>query len=117
MKVFEARERRLSLRRKWRSKIVFEDEFGQGLIYLYSQDISLGGLFLEDPPPLKLGANLFLSFILPGRKRPLRVTGQVVRFVEHEMAGDKKLRQGAGVRFVDLDPKSFKQLAQFVQKS
>jgi len=115
MKFPDEKEKRLSLRRKWRSKVVFEDEFGHGLIYLYSQDISLGGLFLEDSPPLKLGANLFLSFVLPGHKRPLRVTGQVVRFVEHDVEGGKKLKRGAGVRFVDLDPKSFKHLAQFIR--
>lgn len=109
-------EKRLSLRRRWRSKIVFEDEFGQGLIYLYSKDISLGGLFLESSPPLRLGAQLFLSFTLPGKKRPIKVTGQVVRFVEHEVKGNLAPSADAGVRFVDLDPKSFKQLVSFVQK-
>lgn len=108
-----ATEKRLALRRKWRSKIVFEDEFGEGIIYLYSKDISLGGLFLEEPPPLSLGAQLFLSFMLPGKKRPLKVTGQVVRLVEHEEKG--ALSKGAGIRFVDLDTKTFQQLAAFLQ--
>ena len=115
MKIFETHEKRLSLRRRWRSKVVFEDEFGQGLIYLYSRDISMGGLFLENPPPIKLGAQLFLSFILPGKKRPLKVTGQVVRFLEHNGDAGEVLK-GAGIRFIDLDPKNFKMLADFVQK-
>lgn len=108
-------EKRIALRRKWRSKIVFEDEFGEGLIYLYSKDISLGGLFLEGPPPLKMGAQLFLSFVLPGKKRPVKVTGQIVRFVEHAV-GEEKKETGAGIRFVDLDVKSYRQLADFIQR-
>lgn len=117
MKGFGAPDRRLSLRRKWRSKIVLEDEFGEGLIYLYSKDVSLGGVLLEDPPPIKLGACLFLSFALPGKKRPLRVTGQVVRFVEHPTPENWPMRQGAGVRFLDMDTKTFRQLADFIQAS
>lgn len=105
-------DRRLNVRRPWRSKIIFEDEFGRGLVYLYSKDISLGGLYLENPPPLKMGAHLLLSFLLPGKKRPLKVTGQVVRFVEHEM--DAKVRTGMGVRFVDVDPETRRHLASFV---
>ncbi|MBI4224267.1 MAG: PilZ domain-containing protein [Deltaproteobacteria bacterium] len=100
------------MRRTWRSKIIFEDEFGRGLIYLYSRDISLGGLFLENPPPLKMGAQLLLSILLPGRRRPLKVTGQVVRFVEHEMGA--RVRCGLGVRFVDMDPEVLKHLSSFV---
>lgn len=106
-------EKRLTLRRKWRSKIVFEDEFGEGIIYLYSQDISLGGLFLEEPPPLKAGSQLFLSFLLPGEKHPVKVTGQVVRLVDHGATGE--ISKGAGIRFVDFDAKTFKSLASFIQ--
>lgn len=109
-------EKRLNVRRKWRSKIVFEDEFGDGLIYLFSKDISLGGLFLEKPPPLKLGAHLFLSFLLPNTKSPLRLTGQVVRFVEHNPVDSGETRIGAGIRFVDVDSKTFQQLAEFVNE-
>lgn len=113
-----AREKRLAIRRKWRSKIILEDEFGDGIVYLYSQDISLGGLFLKDPPPLKMGAHLFLSFLLPGRKRPLRLTGQVVRFIEYNEDGvTPAMRKGAGIRFVDIDPKTMKQLTEFIQKA
>ena len=110
-----AEEKRLSFRRKWRAKIVFEDEFGEGILYLYSKDISLGGLFLETPPPLKLGAHLFLSFVLPGKKRPLKMTGQVVRMVDSgEETGPHR---GAGIRFTDLDAKTFKALSGFVRES
>lgn len=115
MNLYKKNNRRLTLRRRWRGKIIFEDEFGEGLIYLYSKDISLGGLYLENPPPLRLGAQLLLSFALPGNKRPLKLTGELVRFVEHAMNGSGKVRAGAGVRFVDMDSESFKQLSQFIK--
>lgn len=117
MAEFEPPEKRLDTRKDWRSKIVFEDEFGCGLLYLYSKDISLGGLFLEEPPPLKLGAHLLLSFVLPGKKRPIKITGEVVRFIEHEMEGEPALRKGVGIRFVDVDPESRKQLSSFIFSS
>lgn len=110
------REKRLDIRRPSRLKVVFEDEFGKGLIYLYSKDISVGGLFLEATPPLKLGAHLFLSFILPGKKRPIRTTGEVVRFVEHDFKGREKVRRDAGIRFLDIDFKGLKQLTDFMQR-
>ena len=116
MSPFQSQEKRLNVRKSWRCKIIFEDEFGEGLLYLYSKDISLGGLFLEETPPLKLGAHLLLSFALPGKKRPLRLTGEVVRFVEHLMGPAKSLRKGVGVRFVDIDSESRQQLVDFVKE-
>lgn len=115
MNFFETNEKRLNLRRNWRAKIILEDEFGEGLIYLYSNDISLGGLLLENPPPLKLGSQLFLSFYLPGKKRPIRVTGQVVRFVEHSFNGTAAVEKRAGIRFVDLTPQTLKLLSEFIR--
>lgn len=109
-------EKRLSLRRRWRSKIILEDEFGAGLIYLFSKDISLGGLLLEQVPPIKLGSQLFLSFVLPGEKRPIRLTGQVVRFVEHAEEDFSKTTSEAGVRFLDLEGQTLKRLSEFIQQ-
>lgn len=108
-------EKRIHLRRSWSGKVFFENEFGEDVIYLYAKDISLGGLFLEDPPPFKTGGHLFLNFVLPGNKQPLKVTGEVVRFVTHEIGSTKGgCNGGAGIRFVDLDPKTFQHLAAFV---
>lgn len=107
-------ERRVFQRKNWRSQIVFDDEFGEGLMYLYSKDISLGGIFLEEVPPIRIGTQLFVSFVLPGKKRAIRLTGQVVRFVETNEKG--KILAGAGVRFSDLPENVFKQLGQFLQE-
>lgn len=93
-------EKRLHPRRTLRSQVIFEDESGEGFIYFYSTDISLGGLFLESDIPLKIGTRVFLSFNLRDGEAPLRVIGRVVR-VERETAQSLHI-VGMGLQFVDL---------------
>ncbi len=102
-------EKRLNPRKYWTGRVVFEDERGEGFLYLNARDVSLGGLLLEKAPPVQLGTRLLLAFVLPGKKRPIRVTGQVVRFLEEGHAG-------IGVRFIDLPAQTFHQLADFLQR-
>ena len=92
--------RRLHERKALKVKVVFEDEKGEGVFYVYSKDISLGGILLSSSIPVKIGTFLLISFELPIYKRPVRVTGEVVR------VGDG----GVGVRFVGLKKSVFKQL-------
>lgn len=102
-------ERRLYPRKSIRTAVVFEDEFSEGLFYVYSENISMGGLFLASSVPLRVGTMLFLSFTLPGYKRPIRVTGEVVRVVRPEGGGE-----GVGVRFVGLNGKALRRLEEFL---
>ncbi len=99
------KERRLHKRRRFRTKVVFEDEFGDGLFYVWSEDISIGGIFLESAIPVKVGTMLYLSFALPKHKRPIHITGEVVR-----IAGSL----GMGIRFVGLSVIARKRLEQFI---
>ena len=101
----DVRERRLHPRREFRTKVVFEDESGEGLFYVWSEDFSEGGVFLASVIPVKVGTLLFLSFVLTGHKRPVRVTGEVVR-----IAGTK----GMGIRFVGLSDLARKRLEDFL---
>ena len=101
----DVRERRLHPRKEFRTKVVFEDEFGDGLFFVWSQDFSEGGVFLESDVPVRIGTLLYLSFVLPGHKRPVRVTGEVVR-----IAGTK----GVGIRFVGLSDLARKRLENFL---
>jgi len=94
-------------RRDLRTAVVFEDEFGDGLFYVYSENISLGGLFLASSVPLKLGTMLFLSFHLPGYKRPMRLTGEVVRV-------QRPVGDGIGIRFVGVPANILKKLEGFL---
>lgn len=101
-------ERRVFPRRDLRTPVVFEDEFGEGLFYVYSENISLGGIFLASGVPLRPGTMLFLSFHLPEYKRPMRLTGEVVR-VSHAEGGG-----GIGVRFVGVPEAILKRLQLFI---
>lgn len=107
----QQQERRLYPRRPYRTEVVFDDEFGDGLFYVHSQDISMGGLFLASDIPVRRGTMLFLSFALPGHKRPIRVTGEVVRHARGNPTGDP----GVGVRFVGLSELARKRLEDFLQ--
>lgn len=106
------KEKRLYPRRSWRTKVVFENEFGEGIIYLYSKDLSLGGMFLEESPPLRVGTQLFLSFEIPESKKPIQVTAQIVRVV-NDIPSDV-FTNGIGIRFVDFAPQSLEVLSQFL---
>jgi hypothetical protein len=99
------KERRLYPRRHFRTKVVFEDEFRNGLFFEWSEDISVGGIFLASDIPVRLGALLYLSFVLPPHKRPIRVTGEVVRFSPSK---------GMGIRFVGLSDIAKKRLGEFI---
>ncbi len=100
-------ERRLHPRREHRTRVIFEDEFGDGLFYVWSEDFSIGGLFLASEIPVRVGTLLFLSFVLPGHKRPIRVTGEVVRRIVGASIG-------MGIRFVGLSELARKRLESFL---
>lgn len=100
-------DKRMHPRKNLRTAVVFEDELGDGLFYVYSENISLGGLFLASSVPLRIGTMLFLSFHVPGYKRPLRVTGEVVRV--QRPSGD-----GIGIRFMGVPTNILKKLEGFL---
>jgi uncharacterized protein (TIGR02266 family) len=64
-----------------------------------SQNISLGGLFLESPVPLPIGTTVQLRFQLPTQPEPVEVAGDVRWIVKKEGPGEKT---GIGIRFQGL---------------
>lgn len=102
-----SRERRLYPRRSCRTRVVFEDEFGEGLFYVHSKDISEGGLSLESAIPVRPGSLLFLSWELPGERQMLRATGKVMRSASGEV----------GIQFVDLPETMAKPLHHFLESA
>ena len=83
---------------------------GDGLFYVNSTDVSMGGVFLESDIPVRIGAMLLLSFVLPGHKRPVRVTGQVVRMTDCS----EDSCSGIGVRFLGLSEMARRRLEEFL---
>lgn len=107
-------EKRIHPRRTLRAQVVFEDESGEGFIYFYSTDISIGGLFLESDVPLKVGTRVFLSFALRDGEAPIRAVGRVVR-VEREGADSLSII-GMGVQFSDLPESAEKAIQEYVSE-
>lgn len=105
-------ERRLFPRKLIDSRVVFEDEFGEGIIFLNIEDISLGGLFISSDIPIKVGSYVFLSFSLPNSKNKIHATGQVVRV--SRKAGDGEEREGMGIRFVGLSHEAAEEITEFI---
>lgn len=111
MKNAAVAEKRIYPRRPFRTKVVFEDELGEGLFYLYSEDLSMGGFLLSSEIPLKVGSMLFLSFQLPPHKRFLRTTGEVIR----RFGGGDSKPGGMGVRFVGMGETAQKWMKEFLE--
>lgn len=103
-------ERRLFSRKGFETDVIFEDEFGDGLFYVKSQDISMGGVFLASSIPVRIGTMLFLSMALPPHKRPIRFTGEVVRITK---PGSQSVC-GMGIRFVGLSDVARERLEEFL---
>lgn len=85
------------------TEVIFEDEFGEELFFLYSKDISMGGLFLASKLPARVGTMFFLSFKVPPDKEPVRVTGEAIR-----------IKDGMGIRFVGLSAVAKEKLLRFL---
>jgi uncharacterized protein (TIGR02266 family) len=105
-------EKRIYPRNVLRTKVIFEDESGEGFVYFYSTDISLGGIFLESDIPLKIGTRVFLSFTLRETERPIRATAQVMR-VERAASDDLPVL-GMGIQFTDLPEESKQRILDFI---
>jgi Tfp pilus assembly protein PilZ len=100
-------EKRVHPRRALRARVVFEDEYGDGIFYSYSEDVSMGGLFLASAIPVRIGTLLFLSFAIPPHRRPVRVTGEVVR-----LGGGG----GMGIRFAGIGGHARERLERFLAR-
>ena len=44
----------------------------------FIKDISPGGMFIETPLPFSVGQELFLTFMLPGDGKHIKITGEIV---------------------------------------
>lgn len=107
-------EKRLSPRKAWRGKVVFEDEYGEPLVYVFSENISESGIFLASEIPMQIGTRAFLSFTLPNGAE-VRTSGEVVRIKQEKSKASQKdpVRVGMGVRFLDLTDDQRKRITSF----
>ncbi len=95
-------EKRLHERVPLKTRIYFEDEFGEPLIWFESSDISLGGILLVGSIPIRIGSQSFLSFELNGEK--ISATAQVVRVPQNRV----------GLRFLGLSKKAEEKIKNYI---
>lgn len=111
MQSLVSKDRRLYPRHPIHTQVVFEDQDSDGEIYVFSKDISAGGIFIEAPQEVELGSQVFLRFALTPQSKPIQATGEVTRVMRDEN------RLGIGIRFVYIHPLDRQLIQDFIQKS
>lgn len=79
-----------------------------------TMDVAHGGVFVATYYPLAIGTEVHMLLTLEGEDVPLAATG-VVRWHSLHRDGSDNVA-GAGIRFVDLEPKAAEKLARFARE-
>src|SRR6478609_5294477 len=84
-----------------------------GEIYCVARNVSAGGIFLELPDPLPLGATLRVCFPVPDGSGDVVATGEVKNhyFINYTQAGANRAVAGMAVRFTSFENESHHVLA------
>ena len=109
------KEKRIFPRKPIRTQVVFENEDSEGILYFFSTDISVGGIFIESDIPIRVGTQVFLRFNFDGEARPVQATGEVVRAMKDHNAG-KSSKMGIGIRFLYLHPFDKERIEHYLAK-
>jgi hypothetical protein len=85
--------------------------FGES--YCVARNVSAGGIFLELPDPLPLGAAVRVCFPVPDGSGDVVATGEVKNhyFINYTQAGTSKAVAGMAVRFTSFENESHHVLA------
>jgi uncharacterized protein (TIGR02266 family) len=84
----------------------------EGEVLFDALDISQGGAFLQSDLLLEIGAELEVTFAIPGEIRPIRAHARVAWATRTASA---KGSAGMGLEFVDLNEADRKLIADFVR--
>jgi hypothetical protein len=84
-----------------------------GEAYCVARNVSAGGIFLELPDPLPLGAAVRVCFPVPDGSGDVVATGEVKNhyFINYTQAGTSKAVAGMAVRFTSFENESHHVLA------
>lgn len=84
-----------------------------GEIYCVARNVSAGGIFLELPDPLPLGAAVRVCFPVPDGSGDVVATGEVKNhyFINYTQAGVTRAVAGMAVRFTSFENESHHVLA------
>lgn len=110
-------EKRISPRKTFKTRVVFEDEFSEGFLTFLTTDISLSGIFIESEIPLQVGTRVFLKFSLHEGDASIQVSGVIARLIAKPRGPGRRkrgFRTGIGIRFVGLKPEDLHRIERFV---
>jgi DNA-binding response OmpR family regulator len=79
-------------------------------------DLSVTGILLATQLDLANGLAVELEFEIPGNKKAIKATGEVVRTIRYSANHPDRVT-GIGIRFVDFQGDSQKRLEKYVEKS
>jgi hypothetical protein len=84
-----------------------------GEIYCVARNVSAGGIFLEMPDPLPLGASVRVCFPVPDGSGEVVATGEVKNhyFINFTQGGSTRAVAGMAVRFTSFENESHNVLA------
>src|SRR5580693_4782946 len=84
-----------------------------GETYCIARNVSAGGIFLELPDPLPLGASVRVCFLTPEGTGEVVATGEVKNhyFINYTQAGTSRAVAGMAVRFTSFENESHHVLA------
>jgi len=84
-----------------------------GETYCVARNVSAGGIFLELPDPLPLGASVRVCFLAPDGIGEVVATGEVKNhyFMNYTLAGQSRAVSGMAVRFTSFENESHHVLA------
>jgi uncharacterized protein (TIGR02266 family) len=92
------------------------EEQSEGLLYIYTTDISAGGCFVTADILFEEGTRFKLEFALPaeGKTTSIKVIGEV-RWQQAFVGKDKGfMPSGMGIRFVDPDESTQKEIDKYL---
>lgn len=80
------------------------------VLYGFSVDMSIGGLFLKTETPFSVGEKLLLSFTLPNENKIVTCRSMVAWVNLKAQPIKPELPQGIGIQFVDLPEESLESI-------
>jgi Tfp pilus assembly protein PilZ len=78
-------------------------------------NLSVGGIFIENPVPYDVGQVVQIEFNLPGVYDSVKVTGDVVSRIDPDETGTA--RSGNGFKFLDLGDADRELIEKFIETS
>lgn len=108
---------RIAPRKPFQTRVVFEDEFNEELLYFVSSNISTSGLFIQTKLSLRAGTKVFLKFSLYEGETPIEVAADITRFHDKKRGPGRKkpVTTGVGLRFLGLSREDFRRIETFIQ--